>query len=210
MPTNASCTCSRDLVSPERRGQALAGQPLTVFGDGKQTRSLCYVSDLVEGFLRLMERDQNDVAELVDHGSGRLHRVVDVVFWIVPDLGESRLRRRNHCTNGLPVGVALEEEIHEVFHLRRIFRKLPRYERPLSRRRGRRRPLPAARGEVMRPLPRPGESRTRPGGPKTKQLLTRRRGRRRPCRGEARISIRHVPRDHRERGALNFSPSPSA
>jgi UDP-glucuronate decarboxylase len=36
--------------------QALAGQPLTVFGDGKQTRSFCYVSDLVEGFLRLMAR----------------------------------------------------------------------------------------------------------------------------------------------------------
>jgi UDP-glucuronate decarboxylase len=34
--------------------QALAGQPLTVFGDGKQTRSFCYVSDLIEGFLRLM------------------------------------------------------------------------------------------------------------------------------------------------------------
>jgi nucleoside-diphosphate-sugar epimerase len=105
--------------------QALAGQPLTVFGDGKQTRSFCYVSDLVEGFLRLMERDQNDVAELVDHGSGRLHRVVDVVFWIVPDLGESGLRRRSRCTNEPPVGVALEEEIHEVFHLRRIFRGKP-------------------------------------------------------------------------------------
>jgi UDP-glucuronate decarboxylase len=36
--------------------QALAGQPLTVFGDGKQTRSFCYVSDLIEGFLRLMAR----------------------------------------------------------------------------------------------------------------------------------------------------------
>jgi len=36
--------------------QALAGQPLTVFGDGKQTRSFCYVSDLVEGFVRLMAR----------------------------------------------------------------------------------------------------------------------------------------------------------
>ena len=34
--------------------QALAGQPLTVFGDGQQTRSFCYVSDLIEGFLRLM------------------------------------------------------------------------------------------------------------------------------------------------------------
>jgi UDP-glucuronate decarboxylase len=34
--------------------QALAGKPLTVFGDGKQTRSFCFVSDLIEGFLRLM------------------------------------------------------------------------------------------------------------------------------------------------------------
>jgi UDP-glucuronate decarboxylase len=34
--------------------QALTGQPLTIFGDGKQTRSFCYVSDLIEGFVRLM------------------------------------------------------------------------------------------------------------------------------------------------------------
>ncbi len=34
--------------------QALAGEPLTVFGDGSQTRSFCYVDDLVEGLLRLM------------------------------------------------------------------------------------------------------------------------------------------------------------
>jgi len=34
--------------------QALSGKPLTVFGDGKQTRSFCYVSDLIEGFVRLM------------------------------------------------------------------------------------------------------------------------------------------------------------
>jgi dTDP-glucose 4,6-dehydratase len=33
--------------------QALAGQPLTVFGDGSQTRSFCYVDDLIEGLLRL-------------------------------------------------------------------------------------------------------------------------------------------------------------
>jgi dTDP-glucose 4,6-dehydratase len=38
-------------------GQALAGQPLTVFGDGQQTRSLCYVDDLVEGLLRLLASD---------------------------------------------------------------------------------------------------------------------------------------------------------
>ena len=34
--------------------QALRGEPLTVFGDGSQTRSFCYVDDLVEGFIRLM------------------------------------------------------------------------------------------------------------------------------------------------------------
>ncbi|MBO9353804.1 NAD-dependent epimerase/dehydratase family protein [Bordetella petrii] len=35
--------------------QALAGQPLTVYGDGSQTRSFCYVDDLVEGLMCLME-----------------------------------------------------------------------------------------------------------------------------------------------------------
>ena len=37
--------------------QALRGQPLTVYGDGSQTRSFCYVSDMVEGLMRLMEGD---------------------------------------------------------------------------------------------------------------------------------------------------------
>lgn len=35
--------------------QALRGQDLTIYGDGKQTRSFCYVDDLIQGFLRLME-----------------------------------------------------------------------------------------------------------------------------------------------------------
>jgi UDP-glucuronate decarboxylase len=37
--------------------QALAGQPLTVFGDGSQTRSFCYVDDLVDGLIALMNSD---------------------------------------------------------------------------------------------------------------------------------------------------------
>jgi nucleoside-diphosphate-sugar epimerase len=36
--------------------QALRGEPLTVYGDGSQTRSFCYVDDLVEGIVRLFER----------------------------------------------------------------------------------------------------------------------------------------------------------
>ena len=37
--------------------QALKGEPITVYGDGTQTRSFCYVDDLIEGFVRLMESD---------------------------------------------------------------------------------------------------------------------------------------------------------
>ena len=41
-------------VVPAFLDQALRGEPITVFGDGSQTRSFCYVSDLVEGLCRLM------------------------------------------------------------------------------------------------------------------------------------------------------------
>ena len=42
-------------VVPAFLGQALRGEPLTVFGDGSQTRSFCYVADMVEGLYRLMQ-----------------------------------------------------------------------------------------------------------------------------------------------------------
>ncbi|MDW8325561.1 MAG: SDR family oxidoreductase [Anaerolineales bacterium] len=41
-------------VVPNFVGQALRGEPLTVYGDGSQTRSFCYVDDLVEGIVRLL------------------------------------------------------------------------------------------------------------------------------------------------------------
>ena len=41
-------------VVPALIGQALAGDPMTVFGDGSQTRSFCYVSDLIDGIYRLL------------------------------------------------------------------------------------------------------------------------------------------------------------
>jgi dTDP-glucose 4,6-dehydratase len=40
--------------------QALTGKPITVYGDGKQTRSFCYVSDLIEGIYRLMLSDEHE------------------------------------------------------------------------------------------------------------------------------------------------------
>ncbi|MBN1487855.1 MAG: SDR family oxidoreductase [Anaerolineae bacterium] len=44
-------------VVPNFICQALRGEPLTVYGDGSRTRSFCFVSDLVEGFVRLMASD---------------------------------------------------------------------------------------------------------------------------------------------------------
>ena len=44
--------------------QALAGKDLTVFGNGNQTRSFCFISDLVDGILRLMESNTNDPVNL--------------------------------------------------------------------------------------------------------------------------------------------------
>jgi dTDP-glucose 4,6-dehydratase len=44
-------------VLPAFIGQALRGEDLTVFGDGSQTRSFCYVDDLVEGIYRLLNSD---------------------------------------------------------------------------------------------------------------------------------------------------------
>jgi len=40
--------------------QALTGEPITVYGDGKQTRSFCYVSDLIEGIYRLFESSEHE------------------------------------------------------------------------------------------------------------------------------------------------------
>jgi len=44
---------------PNFLSQALHGKPLTVFGDGSQTRSFCYVDDLIEGIFRLTMSDEH-------------------------------------------------------------------------------------------------------------------------------------------------------
>ena len=55
-------------VVPAFIGQALSGAPLTIFGDGAQTRSFCYVSDLIDGIYRL---SQSDYHEPVNVGNPR-------------------------------------------------------------------------------------------------------------------------------------------
>ena len=51
------------------------GQPITVYGDGKQTRSFCYVSDLIEGIYRLMLSDEHEPTNI-----GNPHEITILEF----------------------------------------------------------------------------------------------------------------------------------
>jgi len=62
-------------VVPTFVGQALRGEAFTIFGDGSQTRSFCYVSDLVDGLVRLA---LSDVLEPVNLGNPRELTILEV------------------------------------------------------------------------------------------------------------------------------------
>src|SRR6188472_2595999 len=49
--------------------QALGGKPITIFGEGRQTRAFCYVDDLIEGWLRLMDHTPDDFTGPVNLGN---------------------------------------------------------------------------------------------------------------------------------------------
>jgi dTDP-glucose 4,6-dehydratase len=55
--------------------QALTGEPITVYGDGKQTRSFCYVSDLIEGIYRLFESKEHEPVNI-----GNPHEITILEF----------------------------------------------------------------------------------------------------------------------------------
>jgi UDP-glucuronate decarboxylase len=66
--------------------QALKHQPLTVYGDGSQTRSFCYVSDLIEGFIRLMNSDYTGPVNLGNPGEYTILELAEAVQRMVnPD-----------------------------------------------------------------------------------------------------------------------------
>ena len=56
--------------------QALTNQPITIFGDGSQTRSLCYIDDLVDGLIKLMF-NKNTCGEVVNLGNPEEHTVLE-------------------------------------------------------------------------------------------------------------------------------------
>jgi UDP-glucuronate decarboxylase len=100
-------------VIPNFITQALAGLPLTVYGDGSQTRSLCYVSDLVEGLIRLMESpaargevvnlgnpEEHTILEFARLIIEMTHSVSDTVFTPVA-VGDDPQRRRPDITKAI-------------------------------------------------------------------------------------------------------------
>ncbi|MDP3774992.1 MAG: SDR family oxidoreductase [Gemmatimonadales bacterium] len=60
--------------------QALNGEPLTLYGDGSQTRSFCYVDDLVEGILRLFERGAAEPTNLGNPVEFTVHQLAEKVL----------------------------------------------------------------------------------------------------------------------------------
>ena len=59
--------------------QALRGQPLTLYGEGTQTRSFCYVDDLVQGFLKLMEGEHAGPMNLGNPGEFTIRQLAEFV-----------------------------------------------------------------------------------------------------------------------------------
>jgi UDP-glucuronate decarboxylase len=87
--------------------QSLKGQPLTVYGDGSQTRSFCYVSDLVEGLMRLMNGehtgpinlgnpDEYTILELAQAVQKMVNPDAEIIFKALPQ--DDPRRRRPDIT----------------------------------------------------------------------------------------------------------------
>ena len=68
--------------------QALKGIPLTIYGDGSQTRSFCYVSDLVEGFIRLINGDYIGPVNLGNPGEYTILQLAQTIQRIIDPTAE--------------------------------------------------------------------------------------------------------------------------
>jgi UDP-glucuronate decarboxylase len=64
--------------------QALRGEPLTIYGDGTQTRSFCYVDDLIEGLVRLMASSEKMPVNIGNPGEFTMLELAQAVLARVP------------------------------------------------------------------------------------------------------------------------------
>jgi len=115
-------------LMPNFLQQALQGKPLTVYGDGSHTRSLCYVDDLIEGIYRLLMSDEHrpvnignpvemtvlKFAESINHIVGN---EAGLIFEKTANLGNDPQRRQPDITRAREIlswepKISLEEGIH--------------------------------------------------------------------------------------------------
>lgn len=68
--------------------QAVTGQPITVYGDGSQTRSFCYVSDLLEGLIQLMATE-DDITGPINLGNPKEITVLELARLVQDAVGDS-------------------------------------------------------------------------------------------------------------------------
>jgi UDP-glucuronate decarboxylase len=133
--------------------QALAGEPITMFGDGMQTRSFCYVDDLLTGFLALIEHaSEHGPVNLGNDGEFTMRELADLVLELTgsrsvielrerpaddpmqrrPDLGLARSRLGFEHT--VPLRAGLERTIAYFRTQRVIAQGPPRESRPYDSR----------------------------------------------------------------------------
>jgi len=70
-------------VIPNFIGQALTGEDLTVYGDGEQTRSFCYVSDMIDGLVALLESDVEEPVNIGNPDERTINELAEVVLDVV-------------------------------------------------------------------------------------------------------------------------------
>ena len=78
--------------------QALSGQPITIYGEGDQTRSFCYVDDLVDGFIKLKESETDVTGPII------LGNLSEFTIKDTPDIKSLFLTKR-----GFPSGLRAPE-----------------------------------------------------------------------------------------------------
>jgi dTDP-glucose 4,6-dehydratase len=110
--------------------QALSGKPLTIFGDGKQTRSFCYVDDLIDGIYRLMQADEHfpvnignplemTILEFAERVRAHYRPTPEIIFEALPQ--DDPKRRRPDISKakrilGWEPKVELEEGLKKTLH----------------------------------------------------------------------------------------------
>lgn len=67
--------------------QALRGEDITIYGDGQQTRSFCYVDDLIEGFVRLM--DQDEITGPINIGNPNEFTMLELAEKVIAKVGNN-------------------------------------------------------------------------------------------------------------------------